>query len=83
MVKEKNGKVLTKECRASGEGRITADMLKADPIAKAKALEEPFNTVWKEEEVTCPYLATGEASIFYQSQERSSYSSATVTETSF
>ncbi|KAM9354321.1 uncharacterized protein KZ484_012474 isoform 1-T2 [Pholidichthys leucotaenia] len=41
----------TKGNRAPGEDRITADMLKADPKASAKALTELFNKVWEEEKV--------------------------------
>ena len=34
---------------APGEDRITADMLKADPLVSAKALYEFLNKLWDEE----------------------------------
>ena len=41
----------TKGNRASGEDRVTSDILKADPISSAKALRKLFSEVWKEEKV--------------------------------
>ena len=41
----------TKGNRATGEDKISADMLKADPTMSAKCLVELFNKVWVEEEV--------------------------------
>ncbi|XP_078581995.1 uncharacterized protein LOC144865280 [Branchiostoma floridae x Branchiostoma japonicum] len=41
----------TKANRAPGEDRVTADMLKVDPVATARGLITLFNQVWYEETV--------------------------------
>ena len=41
----------TKGNRAPGKDRVSADMLKADPAASARALKDLFNKVWEEEKV--------------------------------
>ncbi|GFR60114.1 hypothetical protein ElyMa_000071300 [Elysia marginata] len=42
----------SKTNHASGEDRITTDMLKADPSMSAKCLVGLFNKVWTEEKVS-------------------------------
>ncbi|KAI8493068.1 hypothetical protein Bbelb_290720 [Branchiostoma belcheri] len=41
----------TKANKAPGEDRVTADMLKADPVVSARALIKLFNRVWEDEKV--------------------------------